>query len=160
MKVRDVMSKTPLTVRENTSFKEAAQLIFSHHISGLPVVDDKGDCCLGIISEKDLLQALFPTYSELFQMDNDTPLYSLDLENLEHRAQKVSHLKVKDLMRREVVMVDPDTPVIQAASMMIVYRVRRLPVVENKKLVGIVSQGDVFRAILKKELGFTNNKGD
>lgn len=154
MKVRDIMTKKLVTVSESTSFHQAAEVIFSHHISGLPVVDDKGQC-VGIISEKDLLQALFPTYSELFQMDNETPLYTLDLENLEHHATSVTNLKVKDLMNRQIIMVDSDTPVLQAASMMVIYRVRRLPVIDNGKLVGIVSQGDVFRSILKSELGFT-----
>ncbi len=152
MKVRDIMTKELSILKEDDSFVNAASLIVDKRISGIPIVNDKYEC-IGMISEKDLLKGLFPTYKELFEMNTDTHLYDLDLENLEHHAQEVKNLKIKDMMNSELIFVDPDLPIMEAASMMIIYKVRHLPVVEEgNKLIGIISQGDVFRAIIKNEL--------
>lgn len=150
MKVQDIMAKQIISLKPDDSFLDAVNLIIKHKISGIPVLD--GDECIGIVSEKDLLKKLFPTYEELFEVDVDAPLYKYDLENLEHKTAEVKGIKIKDIMKTEVIFVDPELPILEAASMMILYRVRRLPVLEKHKLVGIISQGDVFRAILSNEI--------
>ncbi|MDO8513535.1 MAG: CBS domain-containing protein [bacterium] len=151
MKVKEIMSTGVITIGPEDSFIDAAKLISANRISGLPVVNQNNEC-IGIVSEKDLLKTLFPTYGELFDVDSDTPLYEFDLENLEHKSVEVGKIKIKDIMETELIFAQPDLPILEAASMMVLYRIRRLPVTENKKLVGVVSQGDVFRAILNKHL--------
>jgi CBS domain-containing protein len=151
MLVKEIMTKKVLTVTEKTPFKKVATLIFKKRVSGVPVVNQKREL-LGIISEKDLLSALYPSYEELFdELFHDT-IHARDFNEIENRTKEALHFRAANLMKKNVIAVSPETHVMEACSKMILNRVRRLPVIDKGKLVGIVSQGDVFRAILKKEL--------
>lgn len=146
------MTKKVITATEKTPFKRIASLIFKKRVSGIPVVDEK-KYLLGIISEKDLLSALYPSYEEIFDELFHDIHKAKNFNEIEKRAKEASHLKAADLMKKKVVTCSPETHLIEACSLMILNRVRRLPVTKKGRLVGIVSQGDIFRAILKKELG-------
>ncbi len=151
MKVKDIMSSEIISVTPDTSFLMAASLIVSKKVSGLPVIDENGQC-LGIISEKDLVDALFPIYKKLLHTEKDH-LYKLDLKEIEKNPEPIKELKVSDLIGNELVFVDQDLSIYEAATMMLVYKIRRLPVWDGKNLIGIISQGDVNRAILEDQLG-------
>lgn len=151
MKVKEIMTKKVVAVREKTPFKRIAYLIFKKRVSGIPVVDQRRSL-LGIISEKDLLSALYPSYEELFDELLYDTIQAKNFNQIEKRAKDAASLKALDLMKKKVITTSPDTHIMEACSLMILNRVRRLPVIDKGKLVGIVSQGDVFRAIFKKEL--------
>ena len=150
-KVKDIMSTNIVSVTPDTSFILAASLIVSKKVSGLPIIDEHGQC-LGIISEKDLVDTLFPVYKELI-VTAKNQLYTLNLDKIEEQPETVKNLKVKDLINNELVFVDQNISIYEAATMLIVYKIRRLPVWDGQNLVGIISQGDVDRAILKDQLG-------
>lgn len=147
MKVNEVMTKTVHTAKPDDSIKKIAALLYGYRISGVPIVNNEGEL-VGIVSEKDILKAIYPTYAE-FHEDLSR---GMDFEEMESRYRDVTDLKAQDLMTKNVIAVTPDTPVLKVASLMVLKRIRRVPVVENKQLVGIVSQGDIHQAIFKKEL--------
>lgn len=142
MKVSEIMTTAVKTVQIDTSVKEIANIMCLHKISGLPVVDEDNNI-LGIISEKDLLKKMFPDIVTV--ADEGRP----DFENMESQYRNLLQLQAGDLMTRSVSSVSPDMPIMKAASMMCVNNIRRIPVAENNKLLGIVSIGDVHKAIFK-----------
>ena len=152
MKVADVMKTTVITVRESMTFKEVAQLFYKNRVSCAPVISEKNEV-IGFVSEIDLLRAMYPGYSDLLMAG---PM-AMDFERMESNALEMANKQVKELMAKKVLFVTPDTKAMKAGSIMVRNKVRRLPVVENeqtKKLVGIISQGDICRAVFKKELEF------
>ena len=149
MFVKDVMTTAVRTVRETDLVRVVAAAICTNKISGMPVVDEN-NALIGIISEKDILNALLPSYSDFLE----DPIRARDFEAMEKSYGEVMTKSVSDLMSSRVFSVSPDDPVLQAASQMALQRFRRIPVVEERdKLVGIVSLGDIHKAIFKRALG-------
>lgn len=145
MQVKDIMSTNIKSVKADTPVKDLAMMMVMERISGAPVVDDDNNL-VGIISEKDILQHMFPDLSEL--MNETKP----DFEDMEENYKSTINLTVKDLMSKNVASVESAIPCLKAASMMWLRKFRRIPVAENGKLVGIISIGDVHRAIFKSSI--------
>lgn len=148
MLVKDVMIPQPRTVKADDPVRSAAAIICTTKLSGLPVVDDAGDL-IGLISEKDVLNALLPSYKE-FLCD---PVSARDFQGMEMSYKEVLTKTVRDLMTPRPYTVSPDDPILFAASRMALLRFRRIPVVDGNKLVGMISLGDIHKAIFKRELG-------
>ena len=123
LSANDVM-KHPITVTPNTTIEEAVELLLNNNISGLPVTDLQ-DQLVGIISEFALL----------------TVTYDL----------KSCGEPVSQHMTADVVTVAPDTSLTEIADIFILHRLRRLPVVENSRLVGIISRRDLLRAAVHSD---------
>lgn len=149
MIVQNVMSKKVITIPSGSNLKEAARILIKHKISGAPVLDREGGL-IGIISEKDLFKALFPGLHELLA-DIKLWLYHQEIED---RTKDTEKIIVNDIMTREVLTIEPDAPVMRAGSIMLTRGVHRLVVYDRheKRIVGMVSRGDIFRHILKKHL--------
>jgi CBS domain-containing protein len=147
MLVRDIMTRAVKTAHPDAKVGDIAIVMCFNKISGMPVVDDAGHI-VGIISEKDILHAMFPNLSELMQSER-VP----DFEALEQSYRDVVSLHVKDVMKQRVATVEPDMPVLKAASIMFVRQFRRIPVAEGRRLVGIISIGDVHKAIFQETFG-------
>ncbi|MBF0383695.1 MAG: CBS domain-containing protein [Magnetococcales bacterium] len=148
MLVQDVMITNVLTARTDDSVRSIAGTICTNKVSGLPVVDDD-NVLVGVVSEKDILNSLLPSYSE-FLLD---PIRGRDFEGMENSYKEVLSKTVGDLMTPRAFSVSPDDPLMKAASQMALHKFRRIPVVgPGNKLVGIVSLGDIHKAIFKREL--------
>ncbi|GMR18560.1 MAG: hypothetical protein BMS9Abin33_0979 [Gammaproteobacteria bacterium] len=145
MLVKDIMNADVNTVTANTNIHDAAITMCFNKISGLPVVD-KDNALIGIISEKDILNAMYPNVGELADDSR------IDFEQLENDYRDIITSKVKDLMQTNVVAVTPDMPALKAASVMFQRRIRRIPVAVDNKVVGIISIGDVHKAIFQQHL--------
>lgn len=144
MLVRDVMTTHVHTVPEESTFKEMVSLLTKHKISGVPVVNENKKV-IGIISEKDLLNALFPSQKQFYQ---DIKYFS-NFENEESEIRgKAAKLKAKDLMTRNVVSIKPDDHILRACSLFLTHNIRRLIVVKDDKLVGIVTTNNIYRNFL------------
>ena len=140
--VGSVMTQTIVTVTPETSFKDAVRLLRRRRVSGLPVVDAKGNL-VGIVSEADLL-------NKVEKRDPDAYL----VESRPHRLDRArsAALDVASAMTRDVTTVRPDFPVALAAREMHTRGFKRLPVVDEKgKLVGIVSRGDLLKVFLRTD---------
>jgi CBS domain-containing protein len=145
MLVRDVMAPRVHTVTALTPFRKILRLLIKYRISGVPVVN-KEKKVVGIISEKDLLRSLFPTQEEFYK---DTDYYICG-DIIEKEATKVNGLRAKDIMTRKVIKVSPDDHVCKACSLLVINNIRRLPVVEKGKLVGIVTTNNLYKNFVSK----------
>lgn len=149
MKVKEVMTKKVITINKKATLKEAARILSKNKISGAPVVDEQGNL-VGIVSEKDLYKALYPSHAEFYE----SPGLWIDLERLEERTKEAADKIIEDFMTKEVITVNQDTSVMQVGSMMLVRGVHRVIVTgQDAKILGIVTRRDIFHNILKKQLG-------
>lgn len=147
MKVVDVMSTQVDSVTTNTTVKEVSRLIFGAGVNGVPVIEGKK--LVGFITERDILAKFYPTMGEYIE----DPVHSGDFEVMENRISEILSLKVEEIMSHSPTTVTPNTPLLRAQSLMFVHKVGRLPVVNNKgELVGLISKGDIFRAVVGDKL--------
>lgn len=141
MKIGEIMTPDVIAVGPETPIHHAAQLMADHGVSGLPVVDDHGSV-VGIVSEGDLiLRQKTPGRTSWWRVFFD------DAEQLAREYQKAHGTTVAEVMTRAVISVSPDLPMASAALILDQHRIRRLPVVSHGRLVGIVSRGDLVKAL-------------
>ena len=119
--VSDIMTSPVVTISGDKSLVDAIKLLLRFHISGLPVVDGEENI-VGIITELDVLN---------FAMSGSA-----------------AQTKVSEVMTSELSTFPPDAPIEQAMNFFAAERIRRVPVVREGKVVGIVSRRDVMREIL------------
>lgn len=150
MLVKDVMvpASAVRTAKPDDQVRTVAAVMCTQRISGMPVVDDEFNL-LGIISEKDVLNALLPSYAEFLE----DPIRSRDFESMEKAYANVLNKTVRELMTSRLHSVSSDEQIMKAASCMGLHKFRRMPVVDNGKLAGVISMGDIHKAIFKRELG-------
>ena len=123
--VKDIMSKNVVTITLNKTSFEAAELMNSEEVGCLVVVEN--DFPVGIVTERDFVRRIV--------------------------AKKLSYdEKISEIMSKNLVTVDPDTSLKEAARLMSDNKIRRLPVVKQKKLVGIVVASDFVRTLGKKTI--------
>lgn len=148
MKVREVMKYPVISITPETTYEEAARIMRSKRFSGLPVVSPAGEL-IGLVSEKDLFRALYPSYEEFIA----NPELWTDQENQEAEIERLRETPVSLYMARHVYTISPEAPVLHAAGLMLARQIHRLPVLENKKLVGMVTRREIFGAVLISRLG-------
>lgn len=145
MKVRDIMVDKVVALNVNDGALEAVSKLFNMQISGLPVTDEKGKL-VGMFTEKGVIAKLLPSYLGAvgsFSYD-DNP------KAVKQKVSALAQLKVKDLMRSEVVTIGEDAAISEAARLMLTQKVRRVPVLDKEKnMVGIIARGDILKAIFK-----------
>jgi len=117
LKVKDIMTRNVACIDPNSTVAEAAKLMQQHNVGSIPVVDQSG--VKGIITDRDIVIRNIASDGD----PKNTP--------------------VRDVMTTQVTTATPDMDVNQLSSMMANQQVRRMPVVENNKLVGIVALGDM-----------------
>ncbi|MDI3269225.1 MAG: CBS domain-containing protein [Bacillota bacterium] len=146
-RVRDVMVSPAVTLFEDATVAEAVNLFVERWLSGAPVVDSEGKL-VGILTDGDLVRSLAATgigYASAFRREDDIP----DLqEEVEERVFRLALQPISQLMTRQVVTVHPDTPLAEAAALLDRYRIKKLPVVEEDRLVGILSRSDIVLGVL------------
>jgi acetoin utilization protein AcuB len=133
MLVGDRMTRRPITVTPDTPISEALSLMREERVRRLPVLDKKGKL-VGIVAEKDLLYA------------SPSPATSLSMHELHYLLSKI---KVADVMTREVVTVDDDCPLEEAARVMADNKIGGVPIVRHGELVGIITETDIFKTMLE-----------
>ena len=134
---RDVMTSPGVVCRQDAYLAEVAEILADRDISGLPVVDEEGSLT-GMVSERDLAHAL------------GSPLVRLAVRRPSpHRGAKRAGPAVRaaDIMTTPLITVEPSTPISELSRSMIGNDINRLPVVDDGRLVGVVSRGDVLRAL-------------
>jgi CBS domain-containing protein len=141
VRVENFMTRRVVTVTPDTPILVAAKLMLENHISGLPVVDASAHV-VGIISETDLLRedGKSADGSPWLQMVAGADGPTGDPVQLGSR-------KVEEIMSREPVTVAPNASVAQACRLLAQHRIKRLPVVEEDKLVGVIGRADLVRAL-------------
>jgi CBS domain-containing protein len=143
MKAQDIMTREVVTIKPNASVHEVATLLAKHRISGIPVTTT-GKRLLGIVSEGDLVER-----AEV----GAEPKGKWWLEGFSNaqamasRYVKAHGATVADVMTRQVATVRPDTALDEVANVLQAHRVKRVPVVQDGKLIGIVTRSDIVRAV-------------
>ncbi len=144
---KGIMTKNPITFTPTMSVKEAAKILAEKDIGGAPVLDKDGRL-VGIVTESDLIiqdvRLHFPTYIEL--LDGYLFLPG-SLEYFEEEFKKAIGAEVADVMTMEVITVDENASVEDIATLMVEEDISRVPVMSDDKVVGIVTKGDLVRAI-------------
>ncbi|MBN2295029.1 MAG: CBS domain-containing protein [Pirellulales bacterium] len=120
--VHDAINTDVLTISADATVEEAIRHLIDNNISGMPVVDEEGYLA-GIISEFQLLETLY--------------------------SPEVRAMPVRDVMTKDVITVSVNTMLSDVASLMVAHRIRRLPVVNGGKLVGIISRRDLLKYALE-----------
>jgi CBS domain-containing protein len=142
MRTKDLMTGDVVTVNRGHSIWHAAQIMLDRDVSGLPVVDDSGDL-VGIVTEGDLLRRI-ELGTEGLSWAGQTPAI---LEQRIRTYIKSHSWSVDDVMTTQVISVGEETPLGGAATLMDQNRIKRVPVVREGKLVGILSRKDLLRVI-------------
>lgn len=132
MLVKDVMTRNPVTVTPETSVTEAKNLMTRSKVGKLPVVDKNGTL-VGIITGSDLVKA--------------TPSDATTLDMFE-LSYLLSKLTVEKVMHKDVKVVGEDETIEEAALLMADYSISSLPVITNNLVVGIITEGDLFKAFI------------
>lgn len=141
MQVKDFMTRRVVTITPDTTLLAAAKLMLEHRVGGLPVLD-AADRVIGVFSESDLLREEGEEGSpwlDIMVGQDEKPAASLQLNKR----------KVADIMTRKLVTIAPDASIAEACRLLHDHRLRRLPVVENDQLVGIIARPDLVRAVAK-----------
>ena len=129
MKVREIMSNRVLSLRHNDTVSQAAQMLSNHNVGSLPVVTD-GEL-VGIITDRDIVLRCVAGRSDATQM------------------------RIGEIMTTHVVTVSPEDSVQRAMDVMADNQIRRLPVTEGKRVVGMLSLADIARAVSTEHLAET-----
>ncbi len=133
MLVRERMTKNPVTTTPDTSVTEALRLMHERKVRRLPVLDAHGKL-VGIVADQDLLYA------------SPSPVSSLSVWEMNYLLAK---LKVEEVMTRQVITVTEDTPLEEAARIMVDNKIGGLPVMRDGQLAGIVTETDLFKIFLE-----------
>ncbi len=112
------MNENVVAIRDNATVEEAIHSLLEHHVSGAPIVDAQG-CLVGIISEFQLLEAIY--------------------------RPEVKQEQVRDLMTKDVITVAEDATLSEVANMLLLHRIRLVPVVRDAEVTGVITRGDLLR---------------
>jgi len=143
MKAEDVMVSTVITVGVNASIGEVAAILLNNHISAAPVVDEKGEL-VGIVSEGDLMRRpeIGTTKRHSWWLELISNKWGSATEYIKSHSRKVA-----DVMTRDLITAKPDTPLGDIAGLLERNQIKRVPIVEGGKLVGIVSRANILQAL-------------
>ena len=148
MKAKDIMKTAVVSIRDDSTVEQAVNLMLENHISALPVLDSDNKL-VGLISEGDLIRRMRDGgaerrswWLEVFAGEGDARDY---VKTRSHR--------VVDVMTRDLVTAEEDTPVSEIARTLETRRIKRVPVLRGERIVGIVSRADLVRALAQSKDG-------
>ncbi len=132
MTIERKISKNPVVAYNDMTAVDALRLMRRENIAKVPVLDRKGNL-VGVITEKDILKA---------SLTDEKNMSLLEM------AYEVSNLTIDKLMTKEVITIGPNTSVEKAARLMITEDLSFLPVLEDQKLIGVLSRSDMFSILM------------
>ena len=144
MRAKDVMTQRVISIESSATILQAARLMLQNRISGLPVVDAGGNL-VGIVTEADFLRR-----SEI-ATERQRPRWLQFLLGSGHLAEEFVHShgrKIDEVMTRDPHSITEETPLEEIVQLMEKHRVKRLPVVRGRRLVGMVSRANLLHALV------------
>jgi CBS domain-containing protein len=151
--VADIMQKKVKTIAPDKTLPELERELLRWRIGAMPVVE-RGGKLVGIVSRSDVVRqlclerSLGEAMADAYRDQTDASFAAKSQVSIANEVGlRMERRRVRDVMITDVVTVPPETPVSKAAQLMIERRIHRLPVVENGKLVGIVSSLDFTRIV-------------
>ncbi|MEX5284514.1 CBS domain-containing protein [Selenomonas sputigena] len=147
MQARDIMTKDPITAKPGATIREVAEILVENKISGLPVVDENG-VMLGIVSEGDLMRKkIAPKAPEILSVLGAIIYYD-GLKEYREAFRKLSAVTAQEIMTKDVISVQPEEDVSKVGQLMLDHHVKRVPVLNGRRLVGIISRSDMVKMLL------------
>lgn len=148
MLAKDIMTKEVITVKKDATIQQIAKILTENRISGVPVVDEDGQI-IGIVTKKDLLykdvEPRFPSYVEVL----GGIIFVDGVKHYEEELKKLVANTASDIMTTNVITISEDVDVKKIAEIMVERGINRLPVTNERKLVGIVSRGDIIKSLMQ-----------
>lgn len=152
MNVSEIMTTGPLVIQADATVSEAARMMRERHIGGLPVLD--GTRLVGMITDSDLLSLLntgdlsddlwLPSPLEIIEV----PIREfINWERTRGALRNISGMKVREVMSVPAITINQETEISEAAAVMLREKVVRLPVMDGRTLVGIVTRSDIVQGI-------------
>ena len=138
MRAEDIMRAEVQYVSETMTLRELSRAFRRFGITTLPVINDREEV-VGVVTEAELLKAMLPGYAEL----QDNLNYMQDFEYLEDRAQSVENRLVREIMLMGAVSVNENAPLMRVISLFLLKSCSHIPVVRDKKIVGVVTRTDI-----------------
>jgi CBS domain-containing membrane protein len=135
LKVRDVMTTQVTTLKRNDKLTLADDVMQLGRIRHLPILGDDGEQLVGIVSQRDLFRGALAQALGYGQ-------YA--------RRKLLDTFAIKDVMTTDVITTSPDTPLVDAARSLIERKIGCLPVVENERLIGMITEGDFVALVARK----------
>ena len=142
MRVRDIMDSGVLTAKKSDSVRSVVVKMISRNVGVMPIVEDGGKL-VGVVALRDIMLPMFPDYKDYIH----DSVHSRNFEGMEMGYLNVLKMRAEEIMTPNPMTVSLDDPVLKAASYMGVKNLRRIPVVENGKYLGIVSIGDINKGL-------------
>lgn len=143
MNAADVMVRQVVTTRSDSTIRDVAALLIAKHISAVPVTDADGNL-LGIISEGDLLRR---SETQTERQRSWWLKWLVSNETLTAEFVKSHSRRVSDVMTRNVIVARPETPLHEIATLLEHNRIKRVPIVQGGKIVGLVSRANLVQAL-------------
>jgi len=150
MKAREVMASHVITVGPELDVKAVANTLVANGISAVPVVAIDGSI-VGIVSEGDLMRRAVSGAKRSWWLETFS-----SAEQLMAEFVKAHGRKAKDVMTRKVISVSPDTSLQEIANLLEKHGIKRVPVIENGRLVGVVSRANLVQALATRGLAFVD----
>lgn len=153
MYIRDIMTHDVITVNEDDTVERCANLLITHNLSGLPVLDDKGKV-KGIITEGDLIRRAsriegppaLEVLGGIFYLESPKQF----MEGIKRSMGSIA----KVVMTKDVITVGPDKEIEEAATLLVREKIKRLPVIDKEgNLIGIVARRDIMNYLFDKNEG-------
>ncbi|CEG54653.1 Conserved hypothetical protein, putative Cystathionine beta-synthase protein [Stutzerimonas xanthomarina] len=146
MKVRDLMTPNPIQIAPETAVAEIARILIEHRINGVPVTDTEGRL-LGIVTEGDLVHRAADERLEPRESVWKENFYRSVFRRRTPETDKTEGRTAAQVMTREVLTVAPEDHVTVAARLLADHNIKSLPVIENERLIGIISRFDLIKRL-------------
>ena len=145
MIIGEIMTTNVFTVKAEDSIQYVTRLIKENQISGLPVVDEENHV-IGMITEQDIIVRCQKLEIPLYFNFLEGEVFGDCTKNLQQQVEKMKCFKAKDIMKENPVVVDYERNVKEVARIMKNKELNLIPIVKNEKLVGVITQKDIFKA--------------
>jgi CBS domain-containing protein len=147
MKAKDIMTKDVITVRPEATIREIAAVLIEHSISGVPVIDPNGKL-LGIVTEGDLLykenNPRIPDFINIL----GAIIYYRGVERYNEDFKKLMAGKASEIMTAKTIVVSEEVEIDKVVGLMLEHDIKRIPVVKDDRVVGIISRADIIKTLL------------
>lgn len=146
MLARDIMNKNVITVQEDTSIEELARVLTENHISGAPVVNKEGKL-VGIVTDADLIHKDTNPRTPGFVNILGAIIYVTGIARYRDDFKKLAATRTSEIMTTDVISVSGDAEIEQVAALMVDHGVKRVPVLDNGAIIGIIGRADIVKTL-------------
>ncbi|MDQ7095655.1 CBS domain-containing protein [Desulfosporosinus sp. PR] len=150
-KAFEIMVNQVVSVNKNDSVKTVLKAFVERRISGVPIINGKNEP-VGFISDGDIMNNIGYQDPKIFIFDAFNSASWVDTETFEEKIKKLMDRNVMEIATKKVVTVDSNENIDQVAKILGNKKIKKVPVVSEQKLVGIISRGDIVRYVVKNHL--------